>query len=115
VAADGEALDRGDPQLLDRILLGRRIGQREAAVELVDQAEVAQDVPEEADLALVEVREVDAGAEQALARVLGVRDGVAAQHADLGLRVEQREVDRGLQAGDRGLVLGVQVARDCAS
>jgi hypothetical protein len=57
------------------------------------------------------VRQVDAGAEHAMARVLGVRDDVAAQHANLGLAVEQRHVHRGLEARDRRLVLGIEVAR----
>ena len=64
VAADREALDRGDPDFLDEASSGDTFGQSEAAVELVDQAEIADQVPEVADLALVEVREVDAGAEQ---------------------------------------------------
>jgi len=42
MAADGEAFDRADPQLLDRVDFRRDLGTREAAIELVDQAELGQ-------------------------------------------------------------------------
>src|SRR5712692_5261555 len=86
-----------------------RIGQ--PPIELVDEAEVADQVPEIADLPLVEMGEVDAGAEDAPAGILGMRDRRAAQHAHLGLRVEQRDIDRLLHALERRLVLGVEEAR----
>src|SRR3954466_909108 len=89
MTTDGEALDRADPQLFDPIHLWRYIRAREAAVELVHEPQVANDVPEVADLPLVEVREVDAGAEQTLAGVPRVRHFAAAQHADFALLVQR--------------------------
>ena len=56
-AADRVVLDRGHPQLLDSAR-----GRDQAAVELVDVAEVAHQIEEEVDPALVEMGEVDARA-----------------------------------------------------
>src|SRR5438034_5218479 len=109
--ADRESINRRDPELLDAPLLRPRIGGGEPAVELVDVAEIADQVPEKADLALIEMREVDAGAEQAPAGEFRMLDGAATQDADFGLRVEQRQVDRGLHAVERRFVLRVQIAR----
>src|SRR5437773_11014279 len=109
--ADRESIHRRDPELLDALLLRPRIGGGEPAVDLVDVAEIADQVPEKGDLALIEVREVDAGAEQAPPGVFRVLDGSAAQHADFGPRGEQRQVDRHLHAVDRPVVLRVQIAR----
>src|SRR5205814_4083169 len=77
----------------------------------VDEAEVAQDVPEVADLSLVEVREVDAGAEEPLAGVAWMLDFAAAQHADFALRIEQRDIDRSLERPQRRLVFRIQEPR----
>src|SRR5262249_55823095 len=109
--ADGEALDRGDPDLLDAADVWSLVFESKASIELVDEAEIADQVPEVADPALVEVREVDAGAEEMPPGVLRVRDDTAAQDADLGLGVEQGEIDRDLHPLDRRFVLGVEVAR----
>src|SRR6185503_3930816 len=98
-------------ELLDRLLLGRRIGQREAAIELVDEAEIPDEVPQEADFSLVQVRQIYARAEQPASCVLRVRDGAAAQDADFGLRIEQCQVDRDFRAGERRFVLGVEELR----
>ena len=86
-----------------------RVG--EAAQHLVHQPEVAHREEQVGDLAAVEVREVQPGAEDPPAGVARVLDDAAAQHRDLDLLVEQREVDRGLQRAGRGVVLGVEVAR----
>ena len=56
------------------------------------------------------MREVDPGAEDALAGVARVIDDRAAQHADLGLGIEQDQVDGRLGRAERGAVLGVEVA-----
>jgi len=59
MAADGEGFDRGDPGLLHRVaaeLVGRRIvGEGEPAVNLVDVAEVALEIPNERDAPVVEM------------------------------------------------------------
>ena len=109
-AADRERLRGGDPQLLARVV-GRALGVGEAAEDLVHEAEVAHGEEQVGDLAAVEVREVQAGAEDAPAGVARVLDDAAPQHRDLDLGVEQREVDRGLQRAGRRVVLGVEVAR----
>src|SRR5262249_23740785 len=111
VPADGEALDRGDPDLLDAARFRVLVLQSKASIELVDEAEIADQVPEVADPALIQMREVDAGAEETPPGVLRVLDDTAAQDADLGLAVEQREIDRDLHCLDRRFVLGVEVAR----
>ena len=103
-AADRVRLGGGDPQLLD-------LGLAQPAEDLVHEPEVADREEQVGDLAAVEVREVQAGAEDALAGVARVLDDAAAQHADLDRRVEQDEVDRGLERAGRRVVLGVEVAR----
>jgi hypothetical protein len=35
----------------------------------------------------------------------------AAQHGNLDLRIEQRKIDTGFHAGERGLIFGVEEAR----
>src|SRR5262249_46214151 len=78
-------------------LVGRRIvGARQPAIELVDEAEVALEVPDERDAAVIEMREVDAGAENAPSPVLGMLHRTAAQHRHFASRVEQGEVDADL-------------------
>src|SRR6185437_11533693 len=81
------------------------------AVELVDVAHVAGEVEEEGDQAAIEVGEVDPGSEDAPARVAGVVDDAAAEDPDLDLGIQEDEVDGGLGGGQRGGVLGVEVAR----
>ena len=112
-AADRVGLGGGDPELLGAVLQLARLplGRREPAVELVDVAHVADEVEEEGDQAAIEVREVDPGAEDAPPGVARVVDDAAAEDADLDLGIEQDEVDRGLGRGQRGGVLGVEVAR----
>ena len=94
-----------------RSTASRPRGSLQPAVDLVDEAEVADREEQVGDLAAVEVGEVQAGAEDAPAGVARVLDDAAAQHADLDLRVEQDEVDRRLQRAGRRVVLGVEVAR----
>ena len=77
--------------------------------ELVHVAEVARDEEQEVEAPVVEVREVEARAEDAPAGVARVADDRTADHADLDLGVEQREIDRDLRRGQRLAVLGVQV------
>ncbi len=80
-----------------------------AAIDLVQQSQLALDEElDERNLAVIEMREVDAGVEDAPAGVFGMRDRAAAQDADLDGVVEQNEVDRGLQSGRRSIVLGVE-------
>jgi hypothetical protein len=38
-------------------------------------------------------------------------DGGAAQHRDFDLRIKQRQVDAGLHAAERGLILGIEKTR----
>ena len=83
----------------------------EAAVDLVDEAEIPDREEQVGDLAAVEVGEVQAGAEDAPIRVARVVDRSAPQDRDLDLRVEEDEVDRGFQRAGRRVVLGVEVAR----
>ena len=75
-------------------------GSLEPAEDLVHEPEVADREEQVGDLAAVEVREVQAGAEDAPAGVARVLDDAAAQHADLDLGVEQDEVDRRLQRAE---------------
>src|SRR6202521_3809391 len=83
----------------------------ETAVELVHVAEVALQIPEKWNAAVIEVREIDAGAEHASVLVFGMFDHVAAQHGDFDRGIEQSEIDAGFHAVERGLVLGVEEAR----
>src|SRR5262249_51081728 len=67
VAADGKGFDRRDPRLLDGVaaeLVGWRVvGEGKPAIDLVDVAEIALEIPNERDAAVIEMREIDAGAE----------------------------------------------------
>ena len=99
-------LGRGDPELLDAP------GSLEPAVDLVDEAEVADQEEQVGDLAVVEVREVQPGAEdRAARRSAGARRRRrAARRSRPGGRAA---ADRSAlsQRADRRVVLGVEVAR----
>src|SRR3954466_9072388 len=110
VPTDRKTLHGGDPDLLDRSLFRRFVFESDAAVELVYEAEIANQVPEVANPALIKVREVDPGAEEPPPFVLRVVDEIPAQYAHLALAIEQREVDRDLHALEGRLVLGVEIA-----
>ena len=86
-------------------------GCAQPAEHLVDETEVSHGEEQVGDLAAVEMREVQAGAEDPLAGVARVLDDAAAQDADLDRRVEQDEVDRRFERAGGGVVLGVEVAR----
>ncbi len=60
---------------------------------------------------MIQVCEIDAGAEHMPVMVLRMLDLHAAQHGDLDLLVEQGQIDAGLHAVERGLILGVEEAR----
>ena len=92
-------------------VVGQHVGPRNAAQELVHEAELALQEPDERNLAAIEMREVDAAAEDAAPRVFGVVDRAAAQHCDVARRIEGRDVDADLHGVDRGLILGVEEAR----
>ena len=90
-AADREMLDARDPRLLDRAavdLVRADVRPREAAHHLVHEAHLARHVPHVRNLAVIDVGEIDAGREHALAGVFRIVDRVAAQHAQLALRIE---------------------------
>jgi len=57
------------------------------------------------------VSEVDAAAKHAFAVVFSALHVIAAQHADLGLRIENREIDGDFSGIDRGVVFRIQMAR----
>jgi hypothetical protein len=59
---------------------------------------------------VIEVGEIDARREHVPAAIFAVLDHVAAQHRDVALRIERREVDRGFLIGNRAGVLGVEEA-----
>ncbi len=110
--ADGEAIDQREPGLLCP-RRGHAIGlrtRRNAALDLAEVSELAsQQEIDQRDLAVVQVGQVDAGAEDPPARVLRMGHRRSAQHADADFIVEQREVDAGLQGLDRLVILGVEV------
>ncbi len=60
---------------------------------------------------MIEMRQVDAGREQAPAAVFRVLDRVAAQHGDIGRRIERGDVDRDFKPVERRLVFGIEKAR----
>src|SRR3989442_6075340 len=114
VPADGESLHHRDPGFLPRCpgdVVRRRVRARETPIDLVDDPQVALQVPDERHLALVQMREVDAAAEHAAPLILAARYGVPAQHADLRLRIEDRQIDRDLGRVHGARVLGGQMAR----
>src|SRR6185437_15136943 len=112
-AADRVGLDRGHPQLLQRVLglAGPELLRREPSVDLVHVAEVAGDEEEEREPPVVEEREVQPRAEDAPARVALVLDDAAADDHHLDVRIEQGEVGRPLGRAERVVILGVQPPR----
>jgi hypothetical protein len=60
---------------------------------------------------VIEVREIDAGAEHMPVLVFRVLDRHAAQHRDFDAGIEQGEIDAGFHPVERGLILGVEEAR----
>src|SRR4029453_19206410 len=65
----------------------------------------------ERDAAMIEMGEIDTGAEHAAPLVFRMLDHRAAHDRDLARAVEQREIDADFRAVERGLVLGVEKAR----
>src|SRR6516165_9050179 len=78
---------------------------------LVHEAKLALEEPDEWNLAAIEMREIDAAAEDATSRVFGVVHRPPAQHCDVTLRIEDCHIDTNLHSADRGLVLGIEEAR----
>ena len=95
---------------LARNLVGRHLGLGQAAQHLVHEAQVADQEPQERDLAVVEVREVDAGIVDAPAGILALGHDVAAQHRDLALGIEDADVGGDLGRGLGRVVLGIEEA-----
>jgi len=60
---------------------------------------------------VIEVREIDAGAEHAAPLVFRMLDDGAAHDRDLGRGIEQREVDADLRAVERGLIFRIEKTR----
>ena len=110
-AADSESLDRRHPWLLDVILKLLVVGLRPpvAAKHLVKQAQLTLDEEfDERNLAIIKMRQVDAGVEDATAGILRMLHGAAAQDTDLDAVVEEHEIDRRLQRRRSAIVLGVE-------
>ena len=83
-----------------------------AAKHLVHQPELTLDEEfNERNLAIIEMRQIDPGIEDAAAGVFRMLHGAAAQDADLDGIVEQSEIDRGLQRRRGAIVLGVEEFR----
>ena len=104
MAADGERIDGRDPQFFDAAavhVVGHAVRRGDAAQELVHVAEVADQEPEEGNLAEIEMGEIDAGAENALAAIFLVVDRDAAHDGDVGRSIERRDID-----GELGLRRG---------
>src|SRR5271155_5313100 len=93
VAADRKPLDGGDPELLDagaaEFVRRRVVRPGQPPVDLVHIAEVALQVPDERDAAVIKVSQIDAGAEDTTAAVFRMFDHPAAQYDDLREIVEQ--------------------------
>ena len=110
-AADGEGINHREPRFLDNVLelIAAAVGIAVAAINLVKQAKLAlHDEFDEGYLAVVEMREVDPGIENALAGIFRVLQQPAAQHADLDAVIEQHEIDRRLHCSHGAIVLGIE-------
>src|SRR5580700_7122527 len=111
MSADGKAVDRRGPRLLDGgavHVVRQSVGLRHAAENFVNKAEVAFEEPDKRYLAAIKVREIDAGAEQPAAAILWMFDHTAAQHGDVCCRIENRGVDGDLHGVDSGVVFRVE-------
>ena len=113
--ADGERFDCGDDgffeSLAAELVRGRFVRKCQSAIQLVDVAEVANEVPKERNSAVIEVREIDARPKHTTAFVFWMLDHTAAQYNNFNRSIEQCEVDASLHAGKRGLVLSVEKSR----
>ena len=113
VAADGKRVDRRDPRLLDATpahVVGQQVGRRDAAEDLVNVTKFTPREPEERDLAAIEMREIDAGAEHAPAAILRLVDRAAPQHDDAARRVERGDIDCDFHLIERRVVFGIEEA-----
>ena len=80
-----------------------------AAIDFVQQTKFALDEEmDERDLAVIEVREIDAGIEDAAVFVLRMVDSAAAQNAHFDRVVKQYKVDGSLQRRGRPVVLRIE-------
>src|SRR5262249_1177816 len=115
VAADRKPLDGRDPELFDAAaaeFIGRRVVRPgEPPVDLVHISEVALQVPDERDAAVIEVGQIDAGAEDSTATVFWMFDDPAAQHDDFREIVEQREIDTDFHGIQRALIFRIEKPR----
>ena len=94
MAKASTAAIHGFSMVLAAELVGRRVlREGEPAINLVHIAEVALEIPHERNPAVIEVREIDAGAEHAAALVFRMLDHRAAHHRNLAGAVEQRQID----------------------
>src|SRR6185437_9647868 len=84
---------------------------RQAAEDLVHQPQIALHVPDERDLAAIEMGEVDSGREDRLAAIFRMLDHAAAQHRYRALRIESREIDRDLGFIECRAIFGIEEAR----
>src|SRR5205085_6976425 len=84
---------------------------RDAAQELVNEAEVAHQKPHEWNPAAIEMGEIDPAAEDTAAAIFRMVERAAAQDRDIARRIEGREVDRDLHCLDRGFVFGIEETR----
>src|ERR1700730_14401914 len=115
VTPDGEPLHGGDPKLLDggaAKFIGRCVlGFRKPAVDFVHIAEIALQVPDERDTAVIEMRQIDARAEDSPTTVFWMLDLSAAQHDDLRGIIEQREVNTDFHRVQRAVIFRIQKPR----
>src|SRR5262249_55513666 len=93
-------------------LVGRHVvGKRKPAIDLVDVAEIALEIPDERNTAVIKVGEVDAGAEHAASLVFRMLDDGPAHDGDFARSVEQGKIDTDLRAVERGLIFRIEKAR----
>src|SRR6185295_5363414 len=104
----------GNPGFLDSLtgnVIRHHIFACQSAEKFIDDSQVALQIPDERNFSVVEVREIDAAAEHAAAIVFTALHIIAAQHANLNLRIEQGEVDGDFRGIDGGVVFRVEVPR----
>src|SRR5262249_10567481 len=113
VASDCESIDRRKPWLFNAMsvhIVWHALGSRDAAEQLVDEAEVALEKPRERYLTTVEMREIDSATECAPPLVLGMLKYAAADHRNFGRWIEDCQVNGDFREVERRLVFGIQEA-----
>lgn len=112
---NGKPPHRGNERLLDgrtsEFVRRSLLRHCKAPVDFAHIAEIALQIPDERDPAMIEMRQIDARAEDATAAVFWMLDLCPAEHDDFRGSIKQREVDADFRSVECAVILRVQKPR----